>query len=429
MASASTKRVIRVYVASGALATLAASIIWGVHTLFMLEAGLDILQVMLVNTAFTFCQLLFEVPTGVVADTLGRKVSYLTSIGLIGVSTLALLAAGRAGLGIPGFVLSSVLLALGWTFQTGSVEAWLVDSLDHAGWMGPKDRVFALGGISTQVTMFVGTLLGGALGQVDLAWPFYARAALLAACFLLVLFAMDETGFERRELSWRTFGAEASAIFHDGVRYGWRNRVIRPLLFEAALLGGFFMYGFYSLQPYLLELLGRDLVWVAAAVTGGGAMAGAAGNALAGRLMDRERRPRAPRVLFAASAVMALAAAGVGVAGLLERGARGIAPFAVVCGLWVVMSFSIGVMGPVRRAYINAHIPSRQRATVLSFDALFEDAGATGGQPVLGWLSRAYSIPAAWLLGGAMVFAALPLYRRVDRADNVAGPGGAPTGA
>src|SRR2546429_6681166 len=53
------------------------SLIWGIDTLFKMGAGLDIQQVLLTNAAFTLGSMVFEVPTGVVADTVGRRVSLL----------------------------------------------------------------------------------------------------------------------------------------------------------------------------------------------------------------------------------------------------------------------------------------------------------------------------------------------------------------
>src|SRR6266702_2435662 len=65
------------------------SLIWGIDTLFKMGAGLDIMQVLLTNSAFTLGSMVFEIPTGVVADTVGRRVSRL---GLLGV---------HVGLGLP----------------------------------------------------------------------------------------------------------------------------------------------------------------------------------------------------------------------------------------------------------------------------------------------------------------------------------------
>ncbi len=77
------KGIIRTYLITTALYTLATSMIWGINTLFLMDAGLDIFQVMLVNAAFTGGMVLFEIPTGVIADTLGRKTSFLMCIGVI----------------------------------------------------------------------------------------------------------------------------------------------------------------------------------------------------------------------------------------------------------------------------------------------------------------------------------------------------------
>src|SRR5438128_11586534 len=57
--------------------TLAASFIWGINTLFLLDAGLSNLEAFAANAFFTAGMMVFEIPTGVVADTWGRRVSYL----------------------------------------------------------------------------------------------------------------------------------------------------------------------------------------------------------------------------------------------------------------------------------------------------------------------------------------------------------------
>lgn len=73
------------------LSTLAASLIWGINTLFLLDAGLSNAEAFAANAFFTAGLVLFEVPTGVVADTRGRRLSYL-----LGTLTLALTKIGRA---------------------------------------------------------------------------------------------------------------------------------------------------------------------------------------------------------------------------------------------------------------------------------------------------------------------------------------------
>jgi MFS family permease len=57
--------------------TLAASLIWGINTIFLLDAGLTNLEAFAANAFFTAGMLLFEVPTGIVADTVGRRAGVL----------------------------------------------------------------------------------------------------------------------------------------------------------------------------------------------------------------------------------------------------------------------------------------------------------------------------------------------------------------
>jgi MFS family permease len=74
------------------LSTLAASFIWGINTLFLLDAGLSNVEAFAANALFTAGQVLFELPTGVVADTWGRRTSYLLGTATLLVSTLLYLA-------------------------------------------------------------------------------------------------------------------------------------------------------------------------------------------------------------------------------------------------------------------------------------------------------------------------------------------------
>src|SRR5258706_2757003 len=88
-------RILRTYVALTVLATFASSFIWGINTLFLLDAGLSVTQAFAANAFFTAGQVLFEVPTGVVADTWGRRVSYLLGAAALFCSPAFSLAGGR----------------------------------------------------------------------------------------------------------------------------------------------------------------------------------------------------------------------------------------------------------------------------------------------------------------------------------------------
>src|SRR6266516_3800460 len=177
------QRVIRSYLVINGLFTLSASMIWGINTLFLLHADLSIFEVFVANAAFTAAMALFEIPTGVVADTLGRRVSFLLSEATLAAGTLAYVGVAAIHGGLLLFCLASVILGLGYTFYSGAVEAWLVDALKATGYQKELDGVFAKASIVGSVAMITGTVIGGVLGQLDLSIPYLARVALLLAAF------------------------------------------------------------------------------------------------------------------------------------------------------------------------------------------------------------------------------------------------------
>ena len=129
-------RIQRTYLALVLGNTLAASLIWGINTLFLLDAGLSNAQAFAANAFFTVGMIIFEIPTGVVADTAGRRRSYQ-----LGTLTLAGSTALYWGLWVVhgpfwAWALVSVLLGLGFTFFSGAVDAWLVDALAATGFRG-----------------------------------------------------------------------------------------------------------------------------------------------------------------------------------------------------------------------------------------------------------------------------------------------------
>lgn len=125
--------------------TLAASFIWGINTIFLLDAGLTNFEAFLANAFFTAGMVLFEVPTGVVADTLGRRFSYMLGTITLSISTVLYLYMWQIHGPFWGWALSSVFLGLGFTFFSGALEAWLVDALNATGFKGNLDSVFAKG--------------------------------------------------------------------------------------------------------------------------------------------------------------------------------------------------------------------------------------------------------------------------------------------
>jgi MFS family permease len=167
----------RTYLLLTLLSTLAASFIWGINTLFLLDAGLSNTEAFAANGFFSLGMVLFEVPTGVVADTAGRRVSYLLGAMTLLVSTLVYLLMWQIEAPFWGWALASALIGLGFTFFSGAVEAWLVDALDTTGYTGGLDRVFGRGQTVMGVAMLTGSVAGGFIAQAtNLGVPYLLRA-------------------------------------------------------------------------------------------------------------------------------------------------------------------------------------------------------------------------------------------------------------
>ncbi|KQX05010.1 MULTISPECIES: MFS transporter [unclassified Leifsonia] len=399
------RRVQRIYLVLMLGNTLAASLIWGINTLFLLDAGLTNFEAFAANAFFTAGMVLFEVPTGVVADTVGRKASYL-----LGTVTLAITTAMYWMLWVwhapfVWWAIVSVLLGLGFTFFSGAVDAWLVDALAFTGFTGSLEGVFGRGLIVTGIAMFTGSVLGGFIAQLtNLGVPFVLRAVVLVIMFIVAALVMKDLGFtpDRSEgpiLATRT-------VLRASIQYGLKKRSVRFMILAAPFASGVGIYAFYALQPYLLELYGDTSAYgiagLAAAIL---SLAQVAGGVLAPRVRGMVRK-RTTVVISASVASVCL---------LIALGLNSIFWLALV--LLVLWGFVFAVVGPVRQAYLNGMIPSKQRATVLSFDSLFGSAGGVVIQPALGRAADLWGYGTSLVIGGVIELAAIP-FLVASRAQN-----------
>jgi len=397
----STRRILTGYFVLSGLYTLSAAAIWGVNTLFLLDAGLSFFEVFLANAAFSAGMVLFEVPTGVVDDTLGRRVSFLLSLVVLAVTTLLYVALAEVDAGVVAFAVVSVLMGLGFTFYSGAMEAWLVDALAVTGHHGPLDGIFARGQQITGAAMLVGTVGGGLLGQIDLSLPYLVRSGLLVAVFGIAYAVMHDVGFTPRRVTVAELPSAVARNARDGVAYGWAQRPLRLLMLASFFQLGFSMWAFYASQPYMLDLLGSDAVWIAGLVTAGIALSTIAGNQLV-EVLSR-RCGRRTTLLLGAATVETGAAVALGL----------VSSFWLALPALLLIMGASGVTSPVRQAYLHQVVPSDKRATVVSFDSMISNTGGVGGQVGLGALGESRSVGAAFVAGGIVTGLALPLLGRV----------------
>jgi MFS family permease len=376
--------------------TLAASLIWGINTLFLLDAGLNNTEAFTVNAFFALGQALFEIPTGVIADLWGRRTSYLLGTLTLGISTLLYVAAWQMHAPLWEWAAISILLGLGFAFFSGATEAWLVDALHATGYKGNLDTVFAHGQIVSGVAVLAGSVGGGLLAQAtNLGTPYFLRAGLLLIMAIVAFLFMHDLGFKPQPHASLTFSIKR--VFITSVAHGWRNRSIKWTMLAGAFTSGASFYIFYAMQPRLLSLYGNDTAYI---VVGLATAAVAASQIAGGFLIPRISK------LFAKRTTLLMTAIGVNGMVLLLVGVTD--SFWLTLLLLVIWGMSFAAASPVRQAYLNSLIPSDKRATVLSFDSLIGSSGGIATQPILGKVADAFSYPASYMVSAAVSAFALP---------------------
>jgi MFS family permease len=385
--------------------TLAASLIWGINTIFLLDAGLSNLEAFAANAFFTAGMVLFEVPTGIVADTAGRRRSYLLGTVTLSVSTLLYVLLWQIAAPFWGWAVVSVLIGLGFTFFSGAVEAWLVDALTATGFTGSVESVFGRGQVVSGAAMLGGSVAGGFIAeQWSLAVPFVLRGLILVLMFVAALALMDDIGFTPVKSGRVT--TEVRNVASASIEYGWRVPAVKWLMVEALTVGGVGIYAFYALQPYLLELYGEpdayQIAGLVAAVVAGAQIIGGLAAPRIRRLLGRRT---SALVLIAVLNVATLALIGLANS------------FWAVLGLIVVWGLLFSASMPIRKTYLNGLIPSRQRATILSFDSMMDSTGGVWTQPLLGRAADVWGYGPSYLLGAGISALAVP-FLALSRREN-----------
>jgi len=350
---------------------------------------------------------LFEVPTGVVADTWGRRVSYLLGTLTLAGSTLLYYFMWQTSAPFWAWAIVSVLIGLGFTFFSGAVEAWLVDALHFAEYDGQLEAVFGRGQMVGGAAMLGGSVAGGVIAQVtSLGVPFLLRVGVLGVMFVVAFAVMKDIGFTPER--GRHPVGDMKRVFTASIDHGLRNPPVRWVMLAAPFGAGVGIYTFYALQPFLLDLYGNETAYgiagLAAAIVAGSQILG---GYLAPKIRGLFARRTTALILGTAASVLLLTILGVTTS------------FALALVILVLWGLVFAAVMPIRQAYLNGLIPSQQRATVLSFDSLMGSSGGVVVQPALGKSADVWSYGTSYVIGAGIQALAVPfllLSRRVRAA-------------
>jgi MFS family permease len=370
--------------------------------LLLLERGLTLAEVAALGVVSSLAVAVLELPTGGLADALGRRPVLVVSA-LVHAAGLAMLAVtARWDL----LVVSAVLRGAARALASGPLDAWYVDTARAAGAVGEGalTRGLARGQVASSVGLGAGTVLGGALPFVVPVEPAAALALpVLAAAGVELLRALLSAGVRdvRRGGRLRSAVAGVWPAVRSGVRLAGTDAVLLRLLAAGAATGVALAVVELVTPAWLGDLTEEPtnaaLVYGALVALGFGADAlGAAGSV---RLRDRAGSSLRAAVVAgllatAATGLLTLAAALTGALALALAGAAYLLVFA-----------GLGAAGPMLSELLHDRVADEQRATVLSVESLlFQAAGAAGGLGA-GVLVTLYGAPA----GLAVATAALAL--------------------
>jgi MFS transporter, DHA3 family, tetracycline resistance protein len=363
---------------------------WLVTSLYLvIEADLSAFQLVFIGTAQSLTALAFEVPTGVMADTISRKGSVVIAHLVMGTGMLV------TGLvtAFPALVGTQMLWGLAWTFSSGADVAWLTDELDQPervpGVLTAAARWDQVGAACGMVAF------GGLAWATDLATSIVVSGLAMLALGLFVVARFPERHFiPTRKRRWR----ESASIFRRGVDLARRDREIL-LVFAATILINGAGDAFGRLFPKRLIELGLPekpdpIVWLTAL-----GLVTLALGALALRVLEaRMDDVGVGRRVYAAACFI----------GALGLAILALAPddLTAMAGVLLVGGISWTVTRCVSVIWINRRATSDVRATVQSFLAQAEYLGEIFFGIGLGVLAQATSIAVAMLGACALVAAA-----------------------
>jgi len=377
--------------------------------------GLSLFEVSFALGLYSLTIVLLEVPTGGLADAVGRKRVALLAFALAALYNVAFLLA----FSFPTLLLAMILYGVSRALSSGALDAWFVDALQTAD--PDVDLQPALAGAETVglLALGLGTMAGGVLPKffaglpadgTAIVTPLAVPLVAALAVKLLTVAAIAVLVREERPVgggSWRAGFRAVPALVRDALALSRANPRLL-LLMSASFVAGLTIISLEALwQPFFAALPNVGQGSAAAPLFGvimaGNFLAGMVGNLLsvplARRWGGRYARVSALARLLQGVSILALAATGA------------LVPAAGFFWLTYLMG---GVGVSPHATLLNAEIPAERRSAMLSVQSLAAYLGSFVGGAALGYVAEHVAISAAWLIAGALTVVSLAPYLILD---------------
>lgn len=382
--------------------------------LLMQARGMDLFQIGILMGAYSLTIVILELPTGGLADSLGRK-----PIGLL--SYFFLLLAGLVFLfsfSFPALLLASILNGVARALTSGTLDAWFIDSLQE---LDPEidlqphiAQIGTLSFLALGVGTFVGSIIPGWFASLPpdgtavltpLAMPMIFSLLPQIALILTVVFFVKENRPSEARTSWKAGFQQTPAILRDAISLSSQNQIIL-LLMGGGLVAGFVLASLESFwQPQFAHLLDGDSsnTFLFGVIMGGNFVVGMVGNQLStwlGKIFKGR--------YGALSAVFQILR-GVFLILLALQTAAIPAMFL----FWLVY-LNMGIINSPLMTLLNNEIPSERRSSMLSIVSLVSYFGSIAGSTALGYVAEEASVSFAWTISGITLILASYFYVKVD---------------
>jgi DHA3 family tetracycline resistance protein-like MFS transporter len=367
------------------------------------EVGLSALQLLLIAAALQGAILVSELPTGVIADTYGRKRSVI--IGLL------LLAAGTS---LSGFFVSfwpifagHLIWGFGYTFISGAGEAWIADEVG----IERANRIYLRTAQVTKFFWLIAIPVGTGVATFDLNLPILIGGAGFAVLALFLATAMPEQGFQRPARSesrqtWRDLGDTLSQS---------RNLVqTRPLLMTILVIMAFYGMAGQGFVTLWVAHLDRNFTlptfWDLEPVVWFNSIRMA--EALASLLLVEFIRRRSAETL-GSHRVVSRALFWINALQMLSILIIATTESFAIAAVFICAAIALSeAFDPLHLAWLNQNVESRVRATVISMSSQMEAFGKTAAGPLLGGIASVLSLRSALVVAAMAIFPALLFYFR-----------------
>lgn len=380
------------------LQNLAMSMMVTSYVLFLYSKGLDPLQANLVNTAFMIGNFIFEVPTGVYADYFGRKKSVMLFFLIWGISHFIYFFSNS----LAGFILAELTAALGITFITGALDAWMIDAVDEGEYVGKIDYILSQAQLYSRIAVIIGGLLGGYLAMINLAIPFLAEGFISLIGLVFVWSFVKEDFVQPQTISFKQGFLDMKIIIKDSLKFLHQKPIIKWLIVTT-------MISWFAFQPLNMFWSPRftKLGQVDTATMGWAWVAFSLSMMLGTFLIKKVTLKKSSYSIIAIIAYIILGSTVI-ISGLLPY-------FLPAITFFVFHQLGRGMEKPLKSIYLNKYIPSDKRATLLSFNGMLGRLGAALGLIVFGFLAKFISFSQTWIISGLILLAIIPIFIKISK--------------